>query len=656
MKLFLKKLRIMNFKGSEPKEIEFAEITNVYGDNRKGKTRLVDAFLWLLTGKDSQDKADFPIKPIDPKTELVIHNQSPEVEAEFETDEGELTLMRVYKEKWTTPKGSSEAILTGHETDYYTDTLNVKKSIYEDEITRRICDIDKIRLLTDPFYLPMLRIGASIDWKKQREILFSLQENITDKDVANLNPEFSGLLERVGTKQMSTYREIISKSFREFREELKQLPIRIDELSRKTLTNKDFNLINNQLFEKEKQLKIIEEELFNSSKAYEAANNKIIEAKRDIYALQDKAEELNRNIKLEYDKKNRKSNDITLLKIELDELALTLNRKQALNNEYRHNILIIEDENINLRESYKSKHLEVFILDPNKSVCPTCKREFEDIDKIESELRENFNKNRVETLNKILNKGNENKILVKNYQEIIDSNTLEIELLQKNITEKTNQINTILIEKSEPVESFESYLSKNEEYNNLLKFIEAQKINIPSTAMVDNIEIQKRKLDLITDIDNLKDQLREKIEIENIKSRIIDLKNKMKVTSQEISNKQNEIDLIDLFVKTKISIIEESINKKFTFAKFKFYEQQVNGEYNPTCTITINGVPYFGANTESKLNAGLDIIKTFSKHYNCYLPVFIDNREGVTNIIDISNQVINLFKKTGQNELLIEKL
>ena len=60
------KLILQNFQGGTfTVEARDGEDLNVFGANGSGKTRLMSAFLWLLTGKDSLGRGDFEIKNID---------------------------------------------------------------------------------------------------------------------------------------------------------------------------------------------------------------------------------------------------------------------------------------------------------------------------------------------------------------------------------------------------------------------------------------------------------------------------------------------------------------------------------------------------------------------------------------------------------------
>lgn len=61
-----------NFRGAKEQITDFnADITTISGRNGLGKSRHADAFIWCLTGKDTQDRTDFEIKTRDKDAETL---------------------------------------------------------------------------------------------------------------------------------------------------------------------------------------------------------------------------------------------------------------------------------------------------------------------------------------------------------------------------------------------------------------------------------------------------------------------------------------------------------------------------------------------------------------------------------------------------------
>ena len=71
--------------------------------------------------------------------------------------------------------------------------------------------------------------------------------------------------------------------------------------------------------------------------------------------------------------------------------------------------------------------------------------------------------------------------------------------------------------------------------------------------------------------------------------------------------------------------------------------------------MTVNGVPYStGLNSGAKVNAGIDIINTLTRHYGAEVPLFVDNAESVTRLAHADTQVIRLVVSETDKELRCE--
>lgn len=128
-----------------------------------------------------------------------------------------------------------------------------------------------------------------------------------------------------------------------------------------------------------------------------------------------------------------------------------------------------------------------------------------------------------------------------------------------------------------------------------------------------------------------------------VDERIEELEKKEKEILNELEEAEKKIYIIDKFYNKRAEVLENTINNKFDIAKFRMFKRQLNNELIECCDTMIDGVDYNnGLNTGMKINAGIDIINGLSKHYNISVPVFIDNRESVSELIDTDSQMINL--------------
>ena len=169
------KMSLKNFKGVEVLDVDInGNDLNVYGSNGTGKTTLQDAFQWLLFGKDSNNRADFAIKRLD-KDGNVIHNLEHEVEVLFSVSGQELTLRKMYKEKYTKKRGSATSEFTGHETNHYIDGVPFKKGEYEKKVNEVIPE-EIFKLVTSPTYF-----NEQLDWKARRKEIIAVCGDVSER-------------------------------------------------------------------------------------------------------------------------------------------------------------------------------------------------------------------------------------------------------------------------------------------------------------------------------------------------------------------------------------------------------------------------------------------------------------------------------------------
>ena len=105
-KVSLKKISVQNFR-SKTFEFEFGEKNVLSGRNRCGKSTVKNAFLWLLTGYDDEDRANFNL--FDTTVEYTHDTAVPaEVSAILVIDGLEYELKRSARMGWTRPRGKEE--------------------------------------------------------------------------------------------------------------------------------------------------------------------------------------------------------------------------------------------------------------------------------------------------------------------------------------------------------------------------------------------------------------------------------------------------------------------------------------------------------------------------------------------------------------------
>lgn len=140
-------------------------------------------------------------------------------------------------------------------------------------------------------------------------------------------------------------------------------------------------------------------------------------------------------------------------------------------------------------------------------------------------------------------------------------------------------------------------------------------------------------------------------------ARIAELSRREQSLAAEYAELERQQFLGEEFLRLKVARLEERINSCFSLARFRLFEQQVNGALNEVCEVLgPDRVPFnSGLNHAACINTGLDIINSLSAHYGQAAPIFIDNAEAVTTLIDTPAQLIRLVVSEGEPALAMQQ-
>ncbi|WP_312312204.1 ATP-binding protein [Empedobacter brevis] len=654
--IVLKSLELKNFKSFRHAKFDgFNEKENfIYGKNGAGKSTLFDAFLWLLFGKDANDRKDYEIKPLDENNQAT-KQVDVEVHATLLINNEEVTLSRIYKEKYRQIRGTESIVYDGNTTNYFFNEVPYSEKEYKSKIAE-ITGESIFKLITNPSAF------ESLDWKKKREVLVSIAGEISDEELFNSDAEFKELSLKLTGKTLDEYDTQLKASIKKSKQEKEDTPARIDELKNSKIEDIDFNKIDSDIQEKETKISEIDSELENASKSVQNIVDVNTKIQQEIQKLNSQKSEI--EIGLRNQAKQEcfvDTSAIDALKSKLDNTRLLLKFAndnhtvlQRNLNDYNEKITELESDRANLVTSYNKENSKSLVFKENDFNCPCCSRPFEerDIESKKQELISKFNSDKTALLNDIINQGNLIKSKIEQYKIALDDVSSKIETEKENISRISSEI--ISIENEIQTETSNLQTSKNEEevYQSLINDdAQLSKLNIEIAKLHSKIKEVKQadNSDLKTQKQTLQSEIKKLIELkgkssvnESIDSRIKELSNREKELSQIIASLEKEQFVIERFKKVKTESLEKSVNEKFEYVTFKLFEEQVNGGLNPTCITLINGVPFGSVNTAGRINAGLDIINTLCKVNEITAPVWIDNRESVSELIYTDSQINNL--------------
>lgn len=648
----LKQLELRNFKGMTFTFQPDCQDTDVFGSNASGKTTLADAFSWLLFGKDSLGRSDFEIKNLDDagnRESGLEHG----VQGVLVSNGIETVLKRVYHEVWTKKRGSAQSTMTGNTTDYWIDGVPAKENEYRARIAEIFGDETTVRLLTSPTVFPAL------PWQQQRTILLDCCGDITDAQVIATDETLApltDLLKRytVSKAPLDDLKKVVTGRRTEINKQIDQLPVRIDEVRRGLPDVTGLN--RKELYENIVQL---EAAVNNARLRLQGIDNGagIAELSKELQGLKYDISQLENAYYLEGMKHvtqiNARINELTSGKRDKDTKINSLKTTIELN---QRRIAGLEAQLQSLREKWTVIDAETFT-DSTEEVCYACGKPL-DADKVEdarTKALAHFNQNKAERLLDVETKGKELRGELDNTIPTLER--LHAELMELQAVGEDDQYDMLVAER-------DLFKAKAEDYTQIPGRAEMleKKAAIEKQIEESRAGVSQDKDAIQNEIDSLTEHLNEIKEKadrftrrEQGEQRIESLKAEEKKLAKEYEELEQQLFLIETFIKTKVSLLTERINGLFEIVRFKLYDIQVNGGLAECCVATVAGVPYdSGLNSAARTQAGLDIIRTLQRHYGLSCPIWIDNRESCTTIPTMGCQVLSLFVSPEDKVLRVE--
>lgn len=633
MKLKLKKLHLINFKGIKDLEINFEDKTSIYGANATGKTTIFDAYSWLLWNKDSLNRKKFGIKPYDENNEIV-HGVDSMVEGLLEVDGKVLKLTKVYSEEWGSVRGKKEKEFKGNTTDHYINDVPVKQKEYNEKIESFIGE-KEFNLLSNPLYF-----NAIIDKKERRQILLSLIKDVDKSQIIALNKNLEKLdLENYKIEEI---RAMAKSTSSKINKEIESLPARIDELE-KSKNTYNFESIERNKNNLEKELEDIEKALSKGNESTEIITKK--NAKIQEYL--DRQRDLKRETDDLNDKKRRE-----IEKAYNDKKEAFENKKKTIRNEiievekkrdYLSENLIKLEKDLKGYEELVSKYRQDWI-DTNSKIfdgslnCPTCGRPYEEHK--QKEIKETFNLNKSKELEKIQELATTAKEEIEDRKKLIESTKNNVKTLTDKVINLEEEFKNLGEFKEEKPTFIEELVPK--EYTKLQEEIDKIKEELKKLDSEDNTELIQEQKRIKNDLESINKTLGLKGQNEALDERIEAYKKEEKKLAKAFEEKVEILDLCDEYTRTFTELVSTKINILFDLVNFKLFEKQVNGALVETCEVMVKGVPYSDLNNAAKINAGIDVINTLNKYLGKSVPIFVDNAESINKIMDTKSQLVKL--------------
>ena len=604
----LKKMIIENFMYYIAVMLDFPQIAKILAKNGKGKSSIVNAFMWCLFDCDYELRSN-------PKVRREVYGNPVEdkdvsVELVLDVDGKEVKMRKVQKRK-----RSKDGTTYKDNNEYYINDVPKTKKEFEEYLG---IDMSVLKMSTN--------INGFLNQKPadMRDFLFKTVDSKTDLDIAKKTDglqELSSLLENYTTEEIKAMNQ---KKVKEVDEYLPILKGQIEEKQRDIASKQETNVSDLELFKKDLQEKLdanVKVQVDNDKliDGFENAVKDVMNLKFELSSMEQKA---NSEISVKKNGLENKKDEILgkigRFKNELSRLSsdLALQTKLIADNKRK------KDEQATL---WKIANERKF--DESSLVCSYCGQEYQEEKK--EEIRAEFESHKADELKQIVEKGNalkkaidDSKVILKNIEENIQKRIEESEKLTAeyySVEKELESIKPIDVKQSDKYKEIESKIADREDSMKKmqnLKDIKAELKTEEERIRSELAEVDRKISAANTELDEIR--------LEELKKSKFD-------KEQEKADAEKILDLLKELEKVKNEELSEEINSKFGIVNWQLFETAKNGNYKSVCVPMIDGKSILTtmSNKGNRILGRVDICRSIQKISGVNCPIWLDDLESL---------------------------
>lgn len=642
------RMELRNFKGVAQAEYDFGDRADISGGNGSGKSTIFEGYLWCLFDKNPVGNTP-KVQPYDTANEIK-HQLTTSVRLFLELDGNPLIAERTLKEEWVKPRGTTELVCKGTKSEYAVNEVPMSKAQYNAKLAD-ILPIDKWFILSSIGLIP------AMEQKACRAALQAIAPAIDEQTLAQPFPAVVDALARglnIDELQATT-KQTKSRA----KTELDGIPAALEAQDRLRVED-DFGAIEARLAETKTDIAARQAELeqlqaLGDDAARIAKEREIANLRTDLARLNAQISEYETNAQTDYTTTRAKyEQQLQTLAAESQGIAQRTVVAQQTAKRY---LLLIEDKKkriTTLRDQWKAKNAETYIVPEMQTVCPTCGQEIpaERIAEALTKAMQAWNADKVKALQAIQHEAEECKQCLNDYEtanaKAAERDKADFTRAQA-IADEVKEIQQALDNLVPPAKvltlciDYQNAVAKRQELEQQLAQAtdNAQPTDNAKTTQI--AELTQEIASLQTERENLLRRLAARDTNRRIDEERARLEERQRTLADTVAQAEGVEQQIIAYRKAKIMAVENGVSSLFTMVRWKMYEPNVtNDGEKEICQAIINGVPYDQQNRATQVNAAIDIVNGFARAYDVSLPLFIDNAESVTDIIPTNGQCITM--------------
>ena len=604
------------------KEFNFFDITKIMAKNGVGKSTIATAYNWCLFNSDYELKDNPVVRRI--VNGKAIDDMDTSVELIFDIAGKRVSMKKVQKRTYFKDKVSYK-----DDNKYF---INDVPKTLKDFNTYLDIDMNVFKMCSN--------INGFLNRKpiEMREYLFNLVGDISDYNIAQQKDELSGLvllLEKYTTEELTNMNKATISKIN------KDLPILDGQIKEKERDIQLKRKVNISDFEaKKNSLK----EQINGCILKQSDNDKLLaeydKASEDILELKFSLNDIVRKANRENEKQKTELQDkIDGKKVIADTTKRAMTKLECQIKDSQKYLQMCEESLATDREVWKTENALIF--NESSLVCSYCGQEYTEDKK--AQLKNDFEKHKIENLQKITQKGNEDKAELEKEKELLQQLQNELEQHKKNLETINSDISVLEKQISELPKEID--VTSDNEYKEI-----ERKICEKEEFMHKANSISEIKKELKTQENSLREQLADcessinKADTSNDEQRLEELKQSRINAEQNKANAEKVLDMLDELDRTKNDALSTEINNHFSLVQWKLFELAKNGNYKSVCIPTVDGKSILTtmSNKGNRILGKLDICNSIQKINNLSVPIFLDdseslssdNQKKITTIID----------------------
>ena len=485
-----------------------------------------------------------------------------------------------------------------------------------------------------------------MDWKSRRKILFEVCGIPEDRDILAGEPKFAQLAEAMGKLSLDDYKKKLAAQRKGLSGARNTIPARMDEQQQVIdgLSTMDFD----GLRARREGLTAQAEQL--SGELVKLDHGALLDSKRnELAALK------NELVKLDNDNSAYRAKQTVPVENLRPQLERQLEQaKQDVLDLTAH--VHLADETIRqmeklveaCRDAWKEADGETF----SGGTCPTCGQSLPPEQLAQAQAK--FVIAKENRKQEAVSRSQEYKKTLEQTQARREQYIEKAVAAENEAARLTDELAAYVPQEPAPASDMPGYGEERTRLTAAIQAAEQEVSQLAGESAAIRTEIQGKVAALRRETQEVDQELGKAGALSHARARLEELRAEAKETAQALEAIDQQIFLCEEFARYKVQFIEEGVNRKFRLARFRLFQEQVNGGLADCCEPTYEGVPYGSLNNGMRINLGVDVIRTLSEHYGISVPLVVDNAESVTRLAGIDTQVIRLVVSGADQALRVE--